>query len=318
MRRFFKLCMALWLGAFTTALAAQTFPTRPVTIWVAYSAGGSTDRQIRLLAELAGKELGQTIIVENRPGAGGTLAASTLASKAQPDGYTLAHAPITMFRLPHLQQTMWDPLRDFTYVTGLSGYLLGVGVRADSPFQTWQDVVAHARAHPGEVSFASTGVGSTQHLGMTEIQRQLGLDMNHIPYKGGAETARALLSGEVMVVPDALSTLALLGDKARLLMLWEPERHPSLPDIPTAHELGIDLVLQSPYGLVGPKDMPRDVVNTLHAAFSKALNDPRHLALLQQIHQTVWHADPDEYAAYARRAFAQESQWLRNAGLQVR
>lgn len=310
--------MIAGLAVASAASAAPVFPARPITVQVAYSPGGSTDRQLRVLAELVSQQLGQPIIVENRPGAGGTMAAGTLAMKGPADGYTLAQAPVSVFRLPHLQQVNWDPLRDFTYVTGLSGYLLGVAVRSDSPFKTWQDVADYARAHPGEVSFASVGIGSTQHLGMTELQRQTGLQLNHIPYKGGAETARALLGGEVTINADAISTLTGLGDKARILMIWEPERSPALPNVPTARELGIDLVLQSPYGLVGPKGMPPDVVQKLHAAFSKALDDPRHLELLTTINQTAWHRNPEEYAAYARQAYKDERRLLENAGLEVR
>jgi len=306
---------AVGLFAIPVACAKQqAFPIRPITVRVAYPPGGSTDAEIRLLAELVGKHFGQPVIVENHSGAGGTLAASGIVNMV-PDGYTIAHAPISVFRLPHMQSTTWNPLRDFTYVTGISGYLLGIGVRADSPFKNWQDVADYTRKYPGAVSYASVGVGSTQHLGMTELERQTGLKFNHIPYKGGAETARALVAGEVMIVPDAISTLVGLGEKARILMQWTAQRSPTMPNVPTARELGIDLALESPYGLVGPKGMPRDVVETLADAFSKALDDPRHLKLLESIYQTVWHRTPDEYATYARQTFERERILLHNAGL---
>ncbi|KRB86978.1 tripartite tricarboxylate transporter substrate binding protein [Noviherbaspirillum sp. Root189] len=308
-------CASITACLNVTVAQAETFPSRPITIQVAYPAGGSTDREIRVLANLASKELGQPVIVENKSGAGGTLAASTLASTGKPDGYTLAHAPVTVWRMPHMQKVSWDPLRDFTYVTGLSGYLLGVAVRSDSEFKSWNDIVKYARANPGKVSYCSVGIGSTQHLGMAEIERQTGLKFNHIPYKGGSETARALLSGEVMISADAISTLTMLGDKARILMLWEPERYAGLADVPTARELGINLVSQSPYGLVGPKGMPPEVVQKLHRAFDKALNDPQHLEVLKSIHQTLWRKTPEEYAAYAKTAFEKERKSLEQAGL---
>ena len=315
---FFRVLTGLLACLALSSFAEPAFPSRAITVRVAYPPGGSTDRQIRLLADLVGKQLGQPVVVENVSGAGGTLAASGLLGRAAPDGYTLAQAPVTMFRLPHMQKTAWDPLRDFTYVTGISGYLLGFGVRADSPFKSWQDVADYARKNPGALSYASVGIGSTQHLGMTELERQTGLKFNHIPYKGGAETAKALLAGEVMVNADAISTLTALGDKVRILMLWEPQRSALLPDVPTARELGIDLVLQSPYGLVGPKGMPREVVQILSDAFSKALDDPRHVELLAAIKQTAWHRTPQEYAAYARQASEQERALLQSAGLAQR
>lgn len=317
MIRLHKLLIGLLATLPTIASAAPAFPTRPISVQVAYPPGGTTDRQLRLLAELASQELGQPVIVTNRPGAGGTLAAAFLATKVPADGYTLAQAPISVFRLPNLQHTAWDPRRDFTYITGLSGYMLGIGVRADSPFKAWSDVVAYARKHPGELSFASVGIGSSQHLGMTELQRQTGLELNHIPYKGGAETAKALLAGEVMINADAISTLRTLGDKVRILMVWEPQRHAALPGVPTARELGINLVMQSPYGLIGPKGMPPEVVQVLHAAFSKALENPRHRQLLTEINQTAWHRNPQEYAAYASKALLEERRLLENAGMDV-
>jgi tripartite-type tricarboxylate transporter receptor subunit TctC len=297
------------------AAFANTYPSRPITIQVAYPAGGSTDRQVRLLASLVSKTLGQPIVVENKPGAGGTLAASNLAASGKPDGYTLAQAPVTVFRLPQMHKTNWDPLRDFTYVTGLSGYVLGIAVRADSEFKSWDDVVRYTRANPSKITYCSVGIGSTQHLGMSELQRQTGLQMNHIPYKGGAETARAILAGEVMLAADAISTLTALGDKVRILMVWESERYPGLPDVPTARELGMDVVFQSPYGLVGPKGMPAEVVNKLNDAFQKALQDPQHIELLKTIKQTVWQRSPAEYSSYAKQAFEQERKLLEIAGL---
>lgn len=294
---------------------ADAFPTRPITIQVAYPAGGTTDRQIRVLADLASKQLGQPIIVENKPGAGGTIAASSLAATGKPDGYTLAQAPVTLFRLPHMQKVNWDPLRDFTYVAGLSGYVLGIAVPADSRFKTWDDVVRYARANPGMLSYCSVGIGSTQHLGMSDLERKTGLKFNHIPYKGGAETARAILAGEVMLSADAVSTLTALGDKVRLLMVWEPQRYPGLPDVPTARELGIDIVYQSPYGLVGPKGIPPHIITKLHDAFQKALADPRHLEVLDAIKQTAWQRSPADYERYAKQAFEQERVLLENAGM---
>jgi tripartite-type tricarboxylate transporter receptor subunit TctC len=315
-----KFLMAASLAAIgaligTGSSHAAGFPSRPITIQVAYPAGGTTDREIRVLADLVSKEIGQPVIVENKPGAGGTIAASSLAAAGKADGYTLAQAPVTLFRMPHIQKVAWGPLRDFTYVTGLSGYVLGVAVPAASPFKTWEDVVRYARANPGMVSYCSVGIGSTQHLGMADIEKKTGLKFNHIPYKGGAETTRAILASEVMQSADALSTLTVLGDKVRILMVWEPQRYPELPDVPTARELGIDIVYQSPYGLVGPKGIPRDVVNKLYRIFQKALNDPKHTAVLKSIKQTAWQRSPEEYERYATQAFETERKLLDNAEL---
>lgn len=314
----FAACLA-GLSYLVTAnvVAADTYPSRPVTVQVAFSAGGATDRQFRVLAALASKHLGQNIIVENKPGAAGTLAASTLALSGRPDGYTLAQAPVGVFRVPHMQKVNWDPVRDFTHIIGMSGYVLGVAVRADSPFKTWEDVVRHARANPGTVSYASTGIGGTLHLAMTDIEKQTGVRFNHIPYKGAADSSRALLAGEVMLQADAVSGFAGLANagKTRILMVWEPARYAGLPDVPTARELGLNIVYQSPFGLVGPKGMPAEVVNKIHDAFKKALEDSEHVQLLGQIHQTLWYRSPADYAAYAKSAIHEERKLMEQAGL---
>ncbi len=304
-------------GARTAAAQASDYPNRPIVLQVGFSAGGPTDRQFRLLAQLASKTLGQTIVVDSKPGAAGTLAASSLAQAGKADGYTIAQAPVGVFRIPHLQNVAWDPTRDFSYIIGLSGYVLGVAVRSDSEFKTWEDVARYARANPGKLTYASTGVGGTLHLAMEDIAIRAGLKLNHIPYKGAADSTRALLAGEVMLQADAVSAFTPLAEagKVRMLMVWEPERYSGLPKVPTARELGLDIVYQSPYGLVGPKGMPPETIAKLHEAFKKALHDPEHIKLLAEINQTLWYRSPADYTAYARTAFVHERKLLEHAGL---
>lgn len=317
LRTAFLLLFAALSFASTGAISASAYPNRPITLQVGFSAGGATDREFRLLASLASKHLGQPIIVENKPGVAGTLAASTLALSGKTDGYTLAQAPVGVFRIPHMQNVEWNPVRDFSYVIGLSGYVLGVAVRADSPFKTWDEVARYARANPGAVTYASTGVGGTLHLAMTDIEKRTGLQFNHVPYKGAADASHALLSGQVMLQVDAVSGFAAQAEagKTRILMVLEPQRYAQLPDVPTARELGLDIVYQSPFGLVGPKGMPPEIVNQLHDSFKKALYDPEHLQLLKQIHQTLWYRSPSDYAAYAKTAFEDEAKLMKQAGL---
>lgn len=319
--RFFKKCflpiVLVALTIISASAGAQLYPNRPIVLQSAFSAGGPTDRQLRLLAQLASKTLGQPIVVEAKPGAAGTLAASGLAGRGKNDGYTVAQAPVGVFRIPHLQSVHWDPLRDFTYIVGISGYMLGIAVRGESEFKSWADVERYAKANPGKVTYSSTGVGGTLHLAMEDLANRAGLKLNHIPYKGAADATRALLAGEVMLQADAVSAFTPYADsgRERVLMVWEPKRVAGLPSVPTARELGLDLVYQSPFGLVGPKDMRADAVAKLHGAFKVALNDPEHLKLLAEINQTLWYRSPEDYAAYARTAFVEERALLQHAGL---
>lgn len=233
---------------------AQQYPSKPITLIVPWPAGGASDRHMRLLAELAGQQLGQNIIVENKPGAGGTLGASTMAATAKPDGYTIAQFPLGMLRMPHMQKTSWNPATDFTYIAGLSGYTFGLVVKADSPFKTLKDYLEAATAKPGAIDFGSAGVGTSPHLIMEELANAANVKLNHVPYKGSAELQNALLGGHVMAASDA-TTWAKFVDagQMRLLVTFGDQPTKSWPDVPTAKSLGFDVVSTSPYGIVGPK-----------------------------------------------------------------
>ena len=154
--------------AFAASAAAQQFPSKPVTMIVPWPAGGSTDICMRALAEATGKYLGQPVIVENKPGASGTLGAGAMLN-AKPDGHTLTQIPITVFRIPHVEKTPFDPLTDITYILGVSGYTLGVVVRSDAPWMSWNDFLGYAKANPDKISFGTPGANTTLHITMEEI-----------------------------------------------------------------------------------------------------------------------------------------------------
>src|SRR5262249_32270768 len=143
---------------------AQEFPSRPITLICPWPAGGSTDTHLRRFAEIAARYLGQTVVVENKPGATGTIGPGFVAQNAKPDGYTRSQMHMGGFRVPHMQKLAWDPIRDLTYIIGVSGYTFGVVVKSDSPFKTFQDLLDYARANPGKMSYGSTGTGSSPHL----------------------------------------------------------------------------------------------------------------------------------------------------------
>ena len=148
------------------AARAQSFPTKPVTVVVPWPAGGATDRHLRVLADATSKHLGQPVIIDNTPGASGTLGGATMAATAKPDGYTIAQLPITIFRLPYMQKVSWDPTKDFTYVIHLTGYTLGVAVNTSTQWKTWGSLIEYARANPGKLRYATSGAGSTPHITM--------------------------------------------------------------------------------------------------------------------------------------------------------
>ena len=304
------------LATMPTAAQAQAFPNKPITLIVPWPAGGSTDRHHRALAEIAGKILGQNIIVENKPGAGGTLGPSTMALTAKPDGYTIAQFPMGMLRLPHMQKVNWDPIKDFSFIIGVSGYTFGFTVRADSPFKTFNDYVEAARKSPGKIDYGSTGIGTSPHLLMEELADNAKVELNHIPFKGNADLQQALLGGHVMAQSDA-SGWDKCVDKGqmRLLVTFGDTRTKRWPSVPTAKDLGYNVVSSSPYGLVGPKGMDPAVVKTLHDAFKKAMDDPEHQKVLDQLNQAMWYRNGDDYRKWAIDTFAKDKALIDRLGL---
>ena len=295
---------------------SQGFPNKPITLIVPWPAGGSTDRHLRALAELASKNLGQNIIVENKPGGGGTLGPGTMARTAKPDGYTIAQFPLGMLRIPHMQKMQWDPLKDFAFIVGVSGYTFGFTVRTDSPYKTFNEYIEAARKNAGTLDYGSTGIGSSPHLLMEEVSMNAKVQLNHIPFKGNADLQSALLGGHVMAQSDATGWDKFVDNgQMRLLVTFGEKRTKRWPNVPTAKELGYGVVSQSPYGIVGPKGMDPAVVKVLHDAFKKAMDDPKHLELLDQLSQDLWYRSGDDYANWARETYAKEKTLIERLGL---
>jgi tripartite-type tricarboxylate transporter receptor subunit TctC len=190
------------LSAFAQAGKSGAFPARPIKLVIAFPAGGPTDITMRSLADNASKVLGQPVIVENKPGAGGTLPAQQLQT-AQPDGYTLAQIPLGVFRLPYTTKINWHPVTDIAYVLNVTGYAFGMVVPADSPLKTWTHFVGWAKANPGRLTYGSTGTLTSPHLTTELIAQKLGIQLQHIPYKGSADLAQAIVGGHVMAASDS-------------------------------------------------------------------------------------------------------------------
>ena len=310
----FIVAAAVGLMAFAAPAFGQQFPVKPISLICPWPPGGSTDVHLRKFAEIAQKHLGQTVIVENKPGAGGTVGPSTMAATAKPDGYTLAQYPISLIRVAHMQKAAWDPLKDFTFIIGLTGYTFGVVVKSDSPFKTFNDLIAYAKANPGKMSFGSTGNGTSPHLLMEEVAMKAGVQFLHVPFKGNADSTQALMGGHILAQSDATGWGRHVdAGTFRLLVTFGEKR--TRWNAPTAKELGIDVVSYSPYGIVGPKGMDPQVVRTLHDAFKRTLDDPEHLKLLSQLDQVYWYKSPEEFAQWAADTYRAERATLERVGL---
>ncbi len=295
--------------------AAQSFPSRPITLIAPFPAGGPTDITLRALAEATSKHLPQPVVVENRPGAGGTLGVVALTN-ARPDGHTLSQLPLSIFRIPHTQKVSWDPLLSIDYVIGISGYTFGVVVPANSKFKTFRDLIEWARNNPGKLDYGSTGTGTSPHLTMEELALNLGLKFNHIPYRGSADLMTSLLGGNIMAAADSTGFAPHVeSGKLRLLVTWGEKRTRRWPQVPTLVDLGYGIVSASPYGLGTAKGTDPAIIRTLHDAFQKGMNDPKHVAVLERYDQDLWYMGSADYAAYARLTYVKEKRLIERLGM---
>ena len=312
-----RACLAA-LGALAAlpARASTPFPAaKPITLWVPWPAGGSTDIAMRLLADIASRHLHQKIVVDNRPGAGGSMAMPIL-QQAEPDGYTIAQIPQPVLRVPYTQKVLWDPVRDVTPIIQISGVTFGVLVLGSSRFHTLDDLFAFARERPGELTIATNGVGTTPHVVLEELFTARGLRYIHVPYKGTAEQLIAVEAGQVMVGVNSTGFAPLVdAGRLRLLVTFAGKRSPRWPTVPTLKDLGFPIVAMSPQGLGGPRGLPAAIVNTLHDAFRKAMFDPIFIAELAKYDQEIDYAGPAEYGAWLREQYAKEKVVVERMGL---
>ena len=316
-RRLLQAAGACALSATGASLPAHAdvYPHRPITLWVPWPAGGATDLTMRRLADLAGQKLGQKVLIENRAGAAGTLAMPVLRAAA-PDGYTIAQLPQTIFRAPWTRKVLWDPVRDVTPIIQISGVTFGVVVPADSAFKSIDDLFVFAKAHPGELTIATNGVGTTPHLVMDELFAQRGLSYVHVPYKGTSEQMIAVQSGQVMVGVNSNGFAPFVdGGRMRLLVTFAEQRTKRWPDTPTLKELGLGIVATSPYGLGGPRGLPPHIVRILHDAFKVAMFDPLHVNELALYDQELAYLNTADYTRATREAYASERRVVERLGL---
>ena len=296
---------------FAGAAMAAGYPDKPIHLLVPYPPGGITDVLTRSLAELMRKELGQPVIVENRPGANTALAAQVLAASPA-DGYTvMMAAAATVVMNPLLNAKLgYDPVRDFTPAARIAETPLVLVVRTDSPARTLADLIATAKAKPGDTSFASTGMGSTLHLAGELLQQETGTQMLHVPYKGSAPALNGVLGGETQFMIDSVgSSIPLIkGGKLRGIAVTSAKRLPALPDVPTVAESGVPgFDVSTWFGLLVPKQTPVAIVNRLNAAVALAVRDPAFRAQFEAVGLIV--PPPLDSATFAKFIQGETAKW---------
>lgn len=307
----------VWMSLMPAA-QAQGFPTRAINLIVPFAAGGPADIHTRAVAEEASKVLGQTVVVENRPGASGTHGALALL-RAPADGYTLALLTSTLYREPHMAKVKYDPLKDFAYILLMSDYTQGVAVRADAPWKTWQEFASDATARPGKINVGVNGVIGAPRIVMEEAADASGIQLNMIPYKGDSEIVNALLGGHLDAAPLSGITSAYIDDgKLRYLVMLTENRVKRYPAVPTLKEGGVEVWLSSPYGIGAPAGTDPARLKTLHDAFKRGLESPGSQRAMQQLNQLMYYRSQEDYRNYVVQTFGQEKarvERLRKKGL---
>lgn len=295
------------LAAGSTRLFAQEWPARPITFICPWPAGGTADQSMRALCTVAARVLGQAIAVENRAGASGMIGAKALAS-AKADGYTIGQIPISVTRFSQIGTLAADPRKDFTYIARTSGQTFGIAVPASSPYKTLQELVAAAKARPGQVTYAHAGVGGATHVGMEEFAMAAGVQFNHVPYKGGAEALQGVLGGHVDALADSSSWAPHVeAGKLRLLATWGEQRTPRFKDVPTLKELGYNVVVDAPNGIGAPKGMDPAILARLRDAFRQAVASPEFKAVTDRIDAPVMYLDGPDYEKYVNAVYQKET-----------
>lgn len=303
------------------AHAEDAYPSKPIRLIVPFPPGGTTDIVGRLFADKLGKELGQTVVVENRAGASGMIASDATA-KAPPDGYILGFAASPTLTMSPLVQrsTLFDPRRDFSLIGLVVDYANVLLIGPQIPAKNVGELVGYARAHPDAVSFGSAGIGASNHLSAELLKKQADASMLHVPYRGNSPAMMDVISGKVTFMFDITSTAIpfIKSGKARALAVTSKTRNPELPDVPTMIEAGMkDYEVVGWYALVGPKKLPEAVSARLTRALDDVSKDPAFRQAMTEGGYTINAGDSKALQSRIDREYALWSDVIQSANIQA-
>ncbi|AEC20819.1 putative secreted protein [Pusillimonas sp. T7-7] len=286
-----------------TAYAATDYPTRPITVVVPFSPGGATDILARLLGERLAEKLGQPVVVENKPGAG-TMIASNHVARAKPDGYTFLLAASSLGIAPSIYSKVdYDPVKDFTAVTQVASVVHVLEVTPSLPVKNVQELITYLKAHPGEVSYASVGIGTSTHLEAEMFKSMAGVDMQEIPYKGSAPALTDLVAGRVQVMFDAWASSGPFAKsgKTRVLAVTTDTPSKSVPDIPTISTAVPGFSAMPWLGLVAPAGTPAPIVDRIYTEIAATLKEPAVQEKFTSLGLDAIGSDPATFAAFIEK-----------------
>jgi tripartite-type tricarboxylate transporter receptor subunit TctC len=315
------LCFFLACILPAAALAQAPYPTRPIRMIVPLAAASAVDNAARIVAQKMSESLGQQIVIENYPGASGQIGAD-LVAKAKPDGYTIGgFNDSIMTMLPNMGSKLsWDILRDFEPVSLVATIEWGLIANNESPYRSAADLIAAARAHPGDINFGSGGNGSPQHIAMALFANQAGIKLTHVPYKGASQAATGVAAGEVSVAFQGLATVAGLvrGGRERLIGVTTPAPLPEFPGVPTVSSSGLPgFQFNSWFTVMAPAGTPKPIIAKLNAEIVKALADAEVRSRLRDQGLTVRGSSPEELALATRDQLARYAKLMKDAGIKA-
>jgi tripartite-type tricarboxylate transporter receptor subunit TctC len=300
---------------------AQNYPAKPVRLIIPFSAGGAADVPGRIVTQRLAESIRQQVIVDNRPGAGSTIGADA-AAKAAPDGYTLFMISNTHFVSAALHKKLaYDSLNDFTPVTQITSAPNVLVVHPSLPAKTVKELIALAKARPGQIDYASSGNGSTQHLTGALFASMAGINMTHIPYRGSGPVTSDLLGGQVMVAFPGIAGMLphIKSGKLRALGVTGSKRSSELPGVPTIAEAGVKgYEMVAWFGVAGPKGLPRDIQMKLHGELLNVLKTPEmQKSLLAVGQEPAWQVSPEKFYDFMKVEAAKWAKVVKDSGAQI-
>jgi tripartite-type tricarboxylate transporter receptor subunit TctC len=293
--------------------AEEKFPTRPITLINPLPPGGPTDLVLRLLAEKAGKVLGQPVVPVNKPGGNFVIGLSEL-QQAKPDGYTLGYIPPSgLFLMPHIEKLPYDPLKDFKPIIQYGAMNFGLVVQAESPYKTWKDIVAAGKAQ--RLRYGHTGPKTLQAVVLNLMAKNEGFSLINIPYKGAPEYQTALIGGHLDLAAGDFSYSLVEAGKTRPILMLADTRSPMYPAVQSLKDAGYDYPVPVPFILTAPKDTPAAIMKLLEDAFTKAVKDPEYIKRVTDIKLLATYRSSAELVPYMSANFEKVGQMLKDAGL---